>query len=390
MNNHRSKRIAISGGDSWVNSGDQAILTGTLKLFSELNEDLEIIIISGDKQKTLTQFPQYEIVDRKHLFQLIKAIKNVDVFLWGGGHLLQNTSSKLFLVYQFFLVSIGIILKKKIIAFCIGVEKINGIFWQWISKKILNKFDLIFVRDEYSLQVLRDMGLDVPIILSADPAVILQPDSDQDKENGLIPKKPYMIFSLRKWFDYQSSFFPVKYQRKLSKGESEKFLSTLEVLTQICDWIVNQYGINIYFIPMYIENEQNDNLVAQRIKNGMIHDDCAYIIDQLLSPMELLNLIKEAKILVGMRMHSTILGACASVPIVGLYYQRKGRSFFEALDLDDLMIDIEKIRLEDLAPIIERVLSDRDGIIRKIHCSLPYQRSLVRMTVRQIEEAFLK
>lgn len=390
MNNTRLIRIAISGGDSWVNSGDRAILTGTLQLFSELDANLEMIIISGNKQKTLAQFPCYEVVDRKNIIQLIKSINKVDVFLWGGGHLLQNTSSKLFLVYQFFLISIGILLKKKVVAFCIGAEKINGRFWWWLSKKVLNKFDLISVRDNYSFQVLRDMQLDAPLILAADPAVVLQPDLGQEKGKGIIPKKPYMILSLRKWFDYQSLFFPVKFQRKLSKGESEKFLAILEVFTQICDWIIDQYGMKILFIPMYIENEQNDNLVAHRIRNGMINNECAYIIDQQLSPAELLNLIKDAEILVGMRMHSTILGACASVPIVGLYYQRKGRSFFEALGLKELVIDIENISFEDLASMIAKALSDRDRIIREINKNLPCQRSKVREVVKYIVEEFEK
>ena len=355
-----------------------------------MDEDLEIIIISGDKQKSLTQFPQYEIVDRKHLCQLIKAVKSVDVFLWGGGHLLQNSSSKLFLVYQYFLVSIALIYKKKTIAFCIGAEKINGKFWQWLTKLVLNQFDLISVRDNYSLQVVKDIKLKVPSILSADPAVVLQPDMDQDKEIEITPQKPYMVLSLRKWFDYRSSFFPVKFQRKITKGESEKFLTTLEVFTQVCDWVVNQYGMNIYFIPMYIENEQNDNLVAHQIKNKMINHKDAHIVDCQLSPADLLILIRDAELLVGMRMHSTILGACAAIPIVGLYYQRKGRSFFEALGLDALMIDIEKINFEDLSSMIVRALSDRDRIIQSINQNLPSLRKTVRETVKIIEEDYLQ
>jgi polysaccharide pyruvyl transferase CsaB len=390
MDNNRTKRIAISGGDSWVNSGDQAILSGTLQLFSELESDIEITIISGDKQKSIEQFPCYKVVDRKNIIQLIKAIKSVDILLWGGGHLLQNTSSQLFLVYQFFLISIGIILKKKVIAFCIGAEKINGRFWRWLSKQVLNKFDLISVRDDYSLEVVKSMNLDVPILLSADPAVILEPDLARDKNNAILPKKPYMIFSLRKWFDYRSSVLPVKFQRRFSKGESDRFLLLLKVFTQICDWITGQHGMNIYFIPMYIENEQNDNVVASQIRNGMLNKERAYIIDQQLSPKELLDLIKDAEILVGMRMHSTILGACASVPIVGLYYQQKGRTFFEALGLDDLMIDIEQVSFENLSSMIAGVLSDRDKIIHRLQDNLPLQRNKVRETVKYFKEEYFQ
>lgn len=101
-------------------------------------------------------------------------------------------------------------------------------------------------------------------------------------------------------------------------------------------------------------------------------------------------MIKDAEILVGMRMHSTILGACASVPIVGLYYQQKGRTFFEALGLDDLMIDIEQVSFENLSSMIAGVLSDRDKIIHRLQDNLPLQRNKVRETVKYFKEEYFQ
>ncbi|MCB2214122.1 polysaccharide pyruvyl transferase family protein [bacterium] len=389
MDNRKSWKIGISGGDSWVNSGDEAILIGTLQLLKNLESIQSITIITGNYIATHEQFPNYDLINRNNLIDYIKGIKKIDVFFWGGGHLIQNTSSKLFLFYQLFLVEIAIILKKKVVGFCLGAERINGKFWQWLTKLVLNKFELISVRDDHSLSILRDMGLKTPLILSADPAVILEPSVQNNNNTTFEDQQPYVIISPRKWFDYNSSFFPVKFQRRITKRENEEFLRSLDVLADISDWIVENFDYRIFFISMYIKNEQNDNDVAKKIINSMKNRDMAHIIDSQLKPFELLNFISNSEFLIGMRMHSTILGACANVPIVGLYYQHKGKSFFESLGIDDLLIPIEKINTEELAIIINAITKNQRLILEKMKKNLINQRELVRGTVEEIDRRIL-
>jgi polysaccharide pyruvyl transferase CsaB len=372
-----------------VNSGDEAILIGTLQLLKNLDSIQSLTIITGDYSRTVEQFPNYDLVNRNNIIEYIKGIKNIDVFFWGGGHLIQNTSSKLFLLYQLLLVEVAIISKKKVIGFCLGAERINGKFWQWLTKLVLDKFDLISVRDDYSLSILRDMGLQTPLILSVDPAVMLEPAVQNQKTRGE-NQKPYVIISPRKWFDYGSSFLPVKFQRKIKNQENRDYLHSIEVLADISDWIVENLGYEIFFISMYIENEQNDNNVAKRIFKSMKNKNMAHIIDSQLQPLELMNFISESEFLIGMRMHSTILAACANVPIIGLYYQHKGKSFFESLDIDDLLIPIEEINQEELILIIKKVIANRHQILRKMKTNLLEQKELVKRTVDEIDRRILR
>ncbi|MDY6993492.1 MAG: polysaccharide pyruvyl transferase family protein [Pseudomonadota bacterium] len=388
MDKSKSWKVGISGGDSWVNSGDEAILVGTLQLLKNLESIRSITIITGNYNRTHEQFPDYDLINRNNIKEYIRGIKNIDVFFWGGGHLIQNTSSKLFLLYQLFLVEIAIILNKKVVGFCLGVEKINGKFWQWLTKQVLNKFDLISVRDEYSLSILNDMGLKTQLILTADPAVLLRPSVQNIKKND--HKKPYVVVSPRKWFDYDSSFLPVKFQRMINNKENTEFVHCIEVLATISDWIIEELGYGIYFISMYIENEQNDNEVAKRIYSSMKNKNMVQIIDSQLKPIELINFISNSEFLIGMRMHSTILGACANVPIIGLYYQNKGRSFFESLDISDLIIPIEEINKAELILIIDKVINNRHQISEKMKRNLFRQRELVKRTVEEIDRRIFR
>ena len=211
------KRISIAGGDSWVNTGDEAILLASLRLFKSLNPNISIRIISGDKSKTEQQFPDYEIVDRRNIIDFVKSLHDTDLYVWGGGHLIQNSSSKIFLMYHYFLLLLVILNNVELVGFCVGVEPINGKFWQKITRKILNKFSSISVRDERSKEILQKLKVSTRIFVSSDPAIILSPDKSIDEELSKTQIQPYVVFSVRRWFDYRSSFLPIKFIRKVFK-----------------------------------------------------------------------------------------------------------------------------------------------------------------------------
>jgi polysaccharide pyruvyl transferase WcaK-like protein len=259
-----------------------------------------------------------------------------------------------------------------------------------LTKQILNKFELISVRDKFSLSIINDLGLDIPVILSADPAVMLNPESPTTMTNIIFPQSPYIILSIRKWFDYRSSLLPIKYLRKFELNENKRFLKSLDVFRKMCDWIIENYGFHIYFIPMYIENEQNDNDVAKRIKNGMAHANLAHVIDDQMPPRTLIRFMENAEFLIGMRMHSTILGACAGIPIIGLYYQHKGKCFFQSMGIENLMLSIEDVNQNDLSDMIDHVLTNKSSIVRKTTNNLSNQKSLVQTTVNRIGRQFFQ
>lgn len=379
-----SKTIAISGGDSWVNKGDEAILAGTIKLFKEEEPELEIKIISGNKKNTKKQFPEYDVVNRKNLIELYYSFRDVDALIYGGGHLIQNTSSKIFLVFQYFIILNAIIQKKKIIGFSLGAEKIEGFIWKKISKWILNHFSIISVRDKYSLEVLEDLDLDIPLLLTTDPAVVL----DQDQlENELVKtddSAPFIIISPRKWFDYKSSFLPVKWQRKLSTKDDPRYINSLCAFAKTCDWIIEEFNYKVVFISMYSENEQGDDRVARNIRQIMTNKSDIKILNRDLSPQKMIHFMQKAEFLIGMRMHATILGACANLPIIALYYQTKGKSFFESLSIENYAIPIEEFEFPEIQSIIRNLILDRDKLKNKIRDVMVDLRELARLNVNTI------
>ena len=354
--------ILISGGDSWVNLGDNAILEGTIELLKKLSFPIEILILSGNSRVTKQNYPQYQIINRNNLCSLLVSIGKADVVVWGGGHLIQNTSSKLFLGYQLFILILAILHHKILIGFALGAEEINGRLWRYITKLILNKFFDISVRDTFSLKYLHQLGVKVPIRISADPAVILKPSLVTSQELNILSQEPFVLIAPRKWFDYQSSFLPVRFQRKLFNRNSLEFTTLLQKFAKISDWIIENYHFKVYFMPMYPGNNQDDERVSKQIIDLMEHKELTNIISGLEKPCEIIGFFANAELLLGMRMHATILGACANVPIIGINYQNKGGSFFDSLNLTHFAIPIEDFNIMNTIELIKEVLSNRSQI----------------------------
>lgn len=354
--------ILISGGDSWVNLGDNAILEGTIELLKRLSFPIEIIILSGNSRVTKQNYPQFEIINRNNLCSMLTSIGKADIVVWGGGHLIQNTSSKLFLCYQLVILLLAILHHKTLIGFALGAEEINGRFWRYITKSILNNFYDISVRDTFSLKCLHQLGVKVPMRISADPAVILKPCFATSQELNILSQDPFVIIAPRKWFDYQSSFLPVRFQRKIFKRNSSEFTALLQKFAEISDWIIENYHFKVYFMPMYPGNNQDDELVSKQIIDLMEHKESTSIISGLEKPCEMIGFFANAQLLLGMRMHATILGACANIPIIGINYQNKGCSFFDSLNFSHFAIPIEDFEYFKTIELIKELVSNKSNI----------------------------
>ncbi len=88
------KRLTLSGYYGYGNAGDEAVLAGLVKGFRAARPagELEIVALSGNPQET-EQAHGIAAADRYKAGALLQAIARSDVFLSGGGSLLQDVTS---------------------------------------------------------------------------------------------------------------------------------------------------------------------------------------------------------------------------------------------------------------------------------------------------------
>lgn len=153
-NNNERKNILISGYYGFDNFGDEAIL-GVLT--EKFRENANVVVLSKNPQKTSSTH-KVESVFSFDLGKVFKEIQKCDVLISGGGSLLQDVTSMKSLLYYLYIINTALFLNKKVIIFSQGIGPINSKLGRFLTKTALRKCNLVTVRDEKSLFLLRGWG----------------------------------------------------------------------------------------------------------------------------------------------------------------------------------------------------------------------------------------
>jgi polysaccharide pyruvyl transferase CsaB len=337
-------KILISGYYGFGNVGDESILTAIENSLLASGKGIDITVLSANPALTEANH-RVKSVDRKNFFEIYMAIKNCDLFISGGGGLLQDVTSEKSIRYYLGLIYIAKRLGKKVMVYGQGIGPINRKSNRRLAAAILNRVDAITVRDGKSLNDLKTMGVKVPpIYLTADPVVLLKPPGSREGREvlerlGLDLTRPIAGFSVRDW-----------------KG-SESFSN---LVAKAADNMIGELGFQVVFIPFHYGE---DNGCIMKIRSIMKNQ--AYWADQRLGALQLLDLVGELDLLVGVRLHSLIFSAIQGVPLVGISYDPKVDGFLSHLDMRPVG-DIESLELSDLLIEIQRVWGNREQVRRHL------------------------
>ncbi|MBA1334274.1 MAG: Poly(glycerol-phosphate) alpha-glucosyltransferase [Firmicutes bacterium] len=333
-------RILISGYYGFGNVGDESILTSIVDSLNSVSKGVDITVLSANPPFTEARHG-INAVDRKNFFEIYMAIKNCDLFISGGGGLLQDITSEKSIRYYLGLIYIAKRLRKKVMVYGQGIGPITKKSNRRLTRNILNTVDAITVRDEQSLKDLKNMGVEIPPIhLTADPVVALRPTgtgtgSEVLKAIGIDTDKPVVGFSVREWKD------------------SEKFN---HIIAKTADNLIEELGFQVVFIPFHY-GEDNDCI--ERIKSIMKNG--AYSVDQRFKVKELLDLVGELDLMIGVRLHSLIFSAIQGVPLIGVSYDPKIDGFLAQIGMKPVG-KIDDVELSDMLIEVQRVWNNRETI----------------------------
>lgn len=254
-------KVAISGYYGFKNFGDEAILSVLVNHLKQL-KDVDITVFSSDIDFTSKTY-SVNSVKRFDIKNVIKTIRNSDVLISGGGSLLQDVTSLKSVVYYSLIIALGFLFNKKVIIFAQGVGPLNKKLSQIIVKNLLKNCSLVTVRDEKSLALLRNWGINANLV--CDPIYSLDVSS-LVKENTIgIQLREFKtmnyqllhklaLFIANKFSDKKVEIFSLQESQDLELCKRfEHVLKTLnpEMKTEIvtCD-IVNRISKLSYLVAM--------------------------------------------------------------------------------------------------------------------------------------------
>ena len=338
-------RILISGYYGFDNSGDDAILRAMVKDIKDNSDNVEITVLSNKPDYTEKAYG-IKAINRFNIREARKAIREADLFISGGGSLLQDVTSTRSILYYLALMNYAKRKKKPVMVYANGIGPINKKFNRILTRRVLNKVDLITLRDEDSKVFLDDLGVvNKNIVVTADPVFTMQP-SDKNRiseifqSEGIPREKPLIGVAIRSW---------------------KNAPNLVDDISKAIVKILDEYDVNIILIPMHYPEDLDISMSV--LKN--VSRDGLYILKEQYSVEDIMGIINELELIIAMRLHSLIYATTQGTPMIGLIYDPKIEGFLNFIDIEN-MCNVENLKVEELLHNIKTVWEDRVNISKRL------------------------
>jgi len=340
-------KIMISGYYGFNNTGDEAILKSMVGAFKEKIPQIKIVVLSHNPLQT-SQTYQVKAINRLHLIDIIRCLRDTNLFISGGGGLLQDSTGKGWsILYYLGLILVAKIIKVPVMIYAQGIGPINKKINKLLIKWILNKVDIITVRDNPSKKLLNNLGVSSPsIYVNSDPVFLLK----KKNINHVIDNYPYIQELINSG---DRPLIGVSVREYKSNGSDSK-----RIFAQAADYLIENYKAKIIFLPFKFDEDVH---ISEKILSLMKNQ--ADVLKIKLEPEELLSVLSRLYLVVGVRLHSIIFSSMANIPFIAFNYDPKVKYFVEDLGLSELLLEIDKdISLKNFQKKIEYIRENNDKI----------------------------
>ncbi len=327
----KREQVVICGAYGKGNAGDDAILLAILSELRALSPNLSFHVLSRNPKETRLHY-RVNAVYTFHFAQVAARLRKASLYINGGGSLMQDVTSWRSLWFYLWTLHAGRRLGCKVLMYGCGIGPITAPSNRRLTARVLQRcVDAITLRDPHSLQELEEMGVDAPeLILSADPTVTL-PAAPEDLIRGLFqsqqmdPDGAYIGFIVRPW-----------------PGFDEK----AAVFAEAANYAYQVHGLTPVFVPI---EPRLDIPAAKKVTAELSVPH--HLFSALQTPAQTIGFLSQMRAVVSMRLHGLIFSAGQGVPLVGVVYDPKVRSFLSYIG-QDLCLELAE--------------TDREGLCRQI------------------------
>jgi len=235
---------------------------------------------------------------------------------------------------------------------------------QKVVQASLSRADVVTVRERRARQVLEEIGVHRDIEVTADPALLLEPEPlppDALKHEGLEGRHRLVGVSVRE-------------PGVAAPDIDEQHYHGL--LANAADYMVDRLDADLVFVPM--ERRVQDMQHSHAVIAQMACADRATVLKGEYTSGQMLSMVGHFEFAVGMRLHFLMFAALQRVPFVALPYASKVLGFLE--DLEMPMVPLQRLDAGRLIAHIDRSWDLRGDIQAKIEGALPGLQARARET----------
>jgi polysaccharide pyruvyl transferase CsaB len=329
-----SDKILIIGWYGYDNLGDDLLLNVIVDFF---DRDKNEIYYTAPK-KVIDNGINIKLSTKKELMKLICKLYQFNSIVLGGGTYLRDLGNKKNLKIKLIILSVAILLRKKIILFGSGIGPFSYNKNSFLLRFVFKNITTPLLRDKNSCEIYRKItGKDS--ILTPDPVMLLSQNKNINNyaDNGKKGKKKVIAFSLREWHDHNAII-----------NNSNFYNKFIDTIFHFIKDKSSEYDFQFLIFQNNTVDKMADDLKVYEdilLKSNDLSLKCIHLNTNI---KELCNVYNNFDILIGMRLHSLILGSIFDKKMIAISYEPKVNSFMNELNIEEFSINFEDLTLENL------------------------------------------
>ncbi len=363
-------RVFIIGFYGCCNTGDEAVLAGILESLKKTGRLFKARVLSADPEHTrqthhikgVKQSLNQGGIIRILFFEwfgILKSIFWAKIILLGGGSLIHDLrfyNLPVLLSTCFFAKLLG----KKVALYGCGVGPVETKLGKWCCRHLLNKFDLLTVRDERGIEWLRDAGVKKRVIQTVDPAFALSDKKSPLSFDQLLSKedipldKKFIGITISGWF--RSDNFWQK--------DKLHFSREIKDMLKIMNETIKKYDKDLIFLTTVFPA---DLKMALELKQKCDFPKRVWVVEKEYDPVSTANIFKKLDFLIGMRLHSLIFATMTEVPFCTMVYDQKVKNFLKITDMSQYSVSLKNFNPENFLEIIEKTYQNKIEIKKNLY-----------------------
>ena len=336
-------RVLLSGYYGFGNLGDEALLEVIVERMRARFPSAQLDVLSATPQTTAARH-RVESTPRWDWRAIRRAIGRADVVLSGGGGLLQNATSLRSLLYYAGILHEAIRARRRTMIFAQSIGPLD-VLGRLVVRRFCKGLDRATVRDQRSRRLLRELIPRTPVEETADPVFLYeaaQANVDLSAEGLGAESGPYAVVSVRKFGAFR---------------EGPK------VIARVVDRLARRHDVRAAFLALGGADDAaaSTDVIRACKSNPLLLPECTLEMTAAI--------LRESRVVIGMRLHSLILAARYAVPFLAISYDPKVSALCEDLQYPlEPLWSAGKPPLDDAAvdDLVDRLVRDRDALAERL------------------------
>lgn len=328
------RSVVTSGWVGSTNLGDELIAKALIHRVRELG--FEPVVPSTDPEGTRSVL-NVASVGHRSWSDIARAARSSAGLVLGGGGLIQDSTSPLNLPYHLARPLAARFVGRRFVGVGLGVDYLKSRISRWLASRVLREALAIGVRDDYSRDALKSLGIDS--VVGADLALGLPVPDTEVVDSAIVCLRSPVISGIRPVASRQVRHDD-QWIRRAAAG---------------LDRLAIETGLSIQFLPMQTDRDYaTHRRVSKLMRTSSTHltPTVDTVIGQLAS----------AQVVIGMRYHSGVCALLGARPAVMLGYAPKVGALVRSVGEGFELLDAKTESFDDLVRATSRAIRSSGSV----------------------------